>query len=177
MVTDKQPTRYLHSGKMEDALRLLRIHGLECPDTRIRLPQHKWPNSWANIEDPAVPLERNLCGHPNSQASCGKDNSRKFFWNLEGQSTELGMSFRSSKTRIVLVGIRVDDIQVAGNKQILAPMREKLMKKTLILTNQFYFLITKTWDVFNVNVNRTKSSLRNIQNMFESRISAGATEK
>ena len=30
----------------------------------IRLPRHKWPNSWPNIEDPVVFLERNLYGHP-----------------------------------------------------------------------------------------------------------------
>ena len=30
----------------------------------IRLLRHKWPESWSNIEDPVVPLERNLCGHP-----------------------------------------------------------------------------------------------------------------
>ena len=29
-----------------------------------RLPQHKWPKSWSNIQDPVVPLERNLYGHP-----------------------------------------------------------------------------------------------------------------
>ena len=26
----------------------------------IRLPRHEWPKSWANIEDPVVPLERNF---------------------------------------------------------------------------------------------------------------------
>ena len=26
--------------------------------------RHKWPKSWSSIEDPVVPLERNLCGHP-----------------------------------------------------------------------------------------------------------------
>ena len=36
------------------------------PDTDIwiRLPRHKWPKSWSSIEDPVVPLERNLYGHP-----------------------------------------------------------------------------------------------------------------
>ena len=36
----------------------------ECPDIWIRLPRHKWPVSWSSIEDPVVPLERNLYGHP-----------------------------------------------------------------------------------------------------------------
>ena len=31
---------------------------------RVRLLRHEWPNTWSNIEDPVVPLERNLYGHP-----------------------------------------------------------------------------------------------------------------
>ena len=50
--------------KMEDALKLLKIPKLECPDIWIRLPRHKWPKSWSSVEDPAVLLERNLYGHP-----------------------------------------------------------------------------------------------------------------
>ena len=36
----------------------------EYPDIWIRLPRHKWPKSWSSMEDPVVPLERNLHGHP-----------------------------------------------------------------------------------------------------------------
>ena len=50
--------------KMEDAPKSLRIPKSECPDVWIRLPRHKWPKSWANIEDPVVLVERNLYGHP-----------------------------------------------------------------------------------------------------------------
>ena len=50
--------------KMEDAPKLLQIPKSECPDIRIRLPRHKWPKSWSSMEDPVVPLERNLYGHP-----------------------------------------------------------------------------------------------------------------
>ena len=49
--------------KMEDAHKLLKIPKSECPDIWIRLPRHKWPKSWSSIEDPVVPLERNLYGH------------------------------------------------------------------------------------------------------------------
>ena len=34
----------------------------ECPDIWINLPRHKWPKSWSSMEDPVVPLERNLYG-------------------------------------------------------------------------------------------------------------------
>ena len=50
--------------KMEDAPKLLKIPRSECPDIWIRLPRHKWPKSWSSMEDPVVPLERNLHGHP-----------------------------------------------------------------------------------------------------------------
>ena len=50
--------------KMEDAPQLLKIPKSECPDIWVRLPRHKWPKSWSSMEDPVVPLERNLYGHP-----------------------------------------------------------------------------------------------------------------
>ena len=50
--------------KMEDASKLLKIPKSECPDIWIRLPRHKWPKSWSSMEDPVVPLERNLYCHP-----------------------------------------------------------------------------------------------------------------
>ena len=51
---------------MEDAHKLLKIPKSECPDIWIRLPRHKWPKSWFSMEDPVVPLERNLYGHPSA---------------------------------------------------------------------------------------------------------------
>ena len=50
--------------KMEDAPTLFKIPKSECPDLWIRLPKHKRPKSWSSMEDPVVPLERNLYGHP-----------------------------------------------------------------------------------------------------------------
>ena len=50
--------------KMEDAPKLLKIPKSECPDIWIRQPRHKWSKSWSILEDPVVPLERNLYGHP-----------------------------------------------------------------------------------------------------------------
>ena len=50
--------------KMEDAHKLVKIPKSECPDIWIRLPRHKWPKTWSSMEDPVVPLERNLYGHP-----------------------------------------------------------------------------------------------------------------
>ena len=49
---------------MEDAPKMLDIPNSECPDIWIRVPRHKWPESWPSMDDPVVPLERNLYGHP-----------------------------------------------------------------------------------------------------------------
>ena len=51
IATEKQSMSYQHTLRSE------------CPDFWIRLPRHKWPRSWMNIEDPVVSLERNLYGH------------------------------------------------------------------------------------------------------------------
>ena len=48
---------------MEDAHTLFKILKSECPDIGIRLPRHKWQKSWSSVEEPVVPLDRNLYGH------------------------------------------------------------------------------------------------------------------
>ena len=50
--------------KMEYAPKLLKIPKSECPDIWIPPLRHKWPKSWSSMEDPVVPLERNLYGDP-----------------------------------------------------------------------------------------------------------------
>ena len=49
---------------LKDAARLLKQGDTPCPDTWISLPRNRRPPSWDNVEDPAVPLECNLYGHP-----------------------------------------------------------------------------------------------------------------
>ena len=49
---------------MKDASKLLKIPKSECPDIWMRPPRHKRPKSWSSMEDPVVPLERNLYGDP-----------------------------------------------------------------------------------------------------------------
>ena len=64
---------------MEDAPSLFKIPKSVCPDISIRPPEHKWPKSWSSMEDPVVPLKRNLYGHFMA-FFCEKGNSRKFFF-------------------------------------------------------------------------------------------------
>ena len=112
---------------LEDAPRLLRIPKSECPDVWIRLPRHKWPKSWANIEDLVVPLERNLHGHPLAG----------LLW--ERQFEEVGVELGRKKVpnweclfvhrkKGLFLSVYVRDIKIAGKKQNMAPMWNKLMK-------------------------------------------------
>ena len=49
---------------MEDAHKMLKFQNRNVQTFWIRLPGHKWPKSWSSMEDPVVPLERNLYDHP-----------------------------------------------------------------------------------------------------------------
>ena len=75
--------------KMEDAPKLLKNPKSECPDIWIRLPRHKWPKSWSRKEDPVVPLERNLYGHPLA-GLLRESNLRKSYWNMAGRKSQIG---------------------------------------------------------------------------------------
>ena len=88
---------------MKDAPRLIKIPNSECPYIYIyniyistRRPRRDWPKSLSNIEEPVVPLERNLNGHPPARF-CGKDN-----WKI----TELGMPICASTARSITLGVR-----------------------------------------------------------------------
>ena len=69
--------------------------------------------------------------------------------------TELGMSFCSLKTRIILNGVRGRHKNWLKRNRIWLP-RGRNWWKTLILMNPRHFLITQIWNALNVNVNRTK---------------------
>ena len=73
----------LYPGKMEDAPKSLKIPKSECPDIWIRLPRHNCPKSWSSMEDPVVPLERNLYGHPLAGLLCERQFGKillKYGW-------------------------------------------------------------------------------------------------
>ena len=107
--------------KLEDVPRGLKIHKSDCPDVWIRLPRHIWSKSWAKIEDPVVPLERNLYGHP----LAGVQWDRQF----EEASNEHGWEkvpnlewMFAHRKQVLFLSAYVDDIKIAGKKQNMAPM-------------------------------------------------------
>ena len=113
---------------MEDAPKLLRVHKSECPDIWIRLPRHKWPKSWSSMEDPVVPLERNLYGHPLARLLWERQFEKillKYgwekvsFWNAYSYTVKKGL----------FLSVYVDDIKLAGKKQNIDPMWKVLNKE------------------------------------------------
>ena len=74
----------------------------DAPDIWIRLPRRKWPKSWSSMEDPVVPLERNLYGLV------------FFIMGLAGS----GLSFN----RRLFFSVFVDDIRLAGKEQNIDAM-------------------------------------------------------
>ena len=150
--------------KMEDAPKLLKIPISECPDIWIRLPRHKWPKSWSSIEDPVVPLERNLYCHP----LAGLLRERQF----EKILFPIGHAYSYT----VKKGVNVDDIKLAGKKQNLDPIWT-LLNKEVDLGEP-----TSSFDHENLGCTQrqceiSKDIVDNYRAMFESRISAGVNRK
>ena len=113
--------------KMEDAPKLLKIPKSECPDIWIRLPRHKWPKSWSSMEDPVVPLERNLCGHP----LAGLLWERQFEKILSKHGWEKVSNWEClfvHREKRLFLSVYVDDIKLAGKKQNISPTWTILMK-------------------------------------------------
>ena len=135
--------------KMEDAPKLLRIPKSECPDIWIRLPRHKWPKSWSNMEDPVVPLERNLYGHPLARL-LGNANLENPIEIRLGEGFQLGMSLCTSSKKELFLSLYVDDIKLAGKKQNFDTMW-KVLYKEIDLREPTSSLIMYTWAALNVN--------------------------
>ena len=161
--------------KMEDAHKLLKISKSECPDIWIRLPRHKWPKSWSSIEDPVVPLERNLYGHP----LAGLLWERQFEKILLKHGWEKIPNWEClfvHREKGLFLSVYVDDIKLAGKKQNLDPMR-KVLDKEVDLGEPTSFLDHVYLGCTQRQCQTSKDTVDNNRTMFESRISAGRVEK
>ena len=128
--------------KMEDAHKLLEIPKSECPDICIRLPRDKWSKSWSSMEDPVVPFERNLYGHP----LAGLLWERQFKKILVKHGWEKIPNWEClfvHRKKGLFLSVYVDDIKLAGKKQNLDPMWKVLNKEvdlgesTLFLDHEY----------------------------------------
>ena len=136
------------------------------------------PKSLENLEDPVVPLERNLCGHPLAWLVRERQFEEVLLELGWKEGTELGMSIYSPNTMIIFVsvcGSHQKDWKKAESESHVG----RNWRSWLILENQqYYFLTMYIWDVLNVNANRTKTLLRNTERCSDHEwISTVATEK
>ena len=161
--------------KLEDAPRLFKIPKSECQDVWIRLPRHKWTKSCEHVEDPLVPPERNLYGHPLPGLLCER--------HFEEALPELGWEkipnwgcmFVHRKQRLLLSG-DVDDIKMAGKDQNMTPMWKKL-KKNVDIYEPTSFLDYVLLRCTQRECKPNETIVEQHTKTFELRISAGATEK
>ena len=90
--------------KMENAHKLLKISNSVRRDIWIRLPRHKWPKSWSSMEDPVVPLDRNLYDHPLAGLLWERQFEKILLKQWLGETSKLGMSlFVHREKRIILI--------------------------------------------------------------------------
>ena len=161
--------------KMEDAPLLSKIPKSECPDIWMRLPRHKWPKSWSSIEDPVVPLERNLYGHPLAGLSWERQFEKILLQHGWEKVSKWKCLFVHRQKRLFL-SVYVDDIKLAGKKQNIYP-RWKVLNKEVDLGEPTSFVDHVYLGCTPGQCEISKDIVDNYRAMFESRISAGGTEQ
>ena len=125
--------------KMDDAPSLLKIPKSECPDIWIRLPRHKWPKSWSSMEDPVVPLERNLYGHPLA-GLLWERQFEKFLLKYYGwEKVPNWECLFVHREEGLFLSVYVDNIKLAGKKRNMIPMW-KVQNKEVDLGESTSFL-------------------------------------
>ena len=173
---DKQQMQYqlIPRSKMKDAPTLLKIPKSECPDIWIRLPKHKWPKSWSTMEDPVVPLERDLCGHPLAGLWWERQFEKVLFEHGWEQVPNWECSFVDQEKGLFL-SVYVDDYQTGWKETQCQTDLENTNVQTLIWENQHHSSTRFIWVA--LTMSDQQGYMDNYRSMFESRISAGATEK
>ena len=157
--------------KMEDAQKLLKIQKSECPDIWIRLPRHKWPKSWSSMEDPVVPLERNLYGHPLA-GLLWKRQFEKILLKHGWEKIPNWECLFFHREKGLFLSVYVDDIKLAGKKQNLDPMWKPLNKE-VDLGEPTSFLDHENLGCTQRQCQTSKDIVDKYRTKFESRISAG----
>ena len=155
--------------------KILKIPKAECPDIWIRPPRHKWPKSWSSMEDPVVPLERNLYGHPLAGLSWERQFEKillKYGW----ERVSNWECFFVHREKGLFLSVYVTDVQLAGKKQNINPTW-KVLNKEVDLGEPTSFLHHAYLECIQRQCEISKDIVDNYRTMSETRISAGATEK
>ena len=127
------------------------------------------------MEDPVVPFERNLHGYP----LAGLSWERQFEKVLSKYSWEKVSNWEClfvHREKGLFLSVYVDDIKLAGSKQNIISMW-KVLNKEADLGEPTSFLDHVYLGCTQRQCQTSKDIVDNDRTMFESRISAGATEK
>ena len=117
--------------KMEDAPQLRRLPALGCPTIWIHLPRSRYPKMVGQkIQDPVVPLERNLYGHPWTGLLWERDFEKV---------SSMGMFIRAPRKRLLSLAVNVDDIKMGGKKNNMKPTWDNVMKQVDLEEPTFLF--------------------------------------
>ena len=148
--------------RMTYSRRSIRLHPAQngrCTDIKKKfrsrnvriLDKHKWPKSWSTVEDPVVPLERNLYGHPLAGLFYGKGNLRKSYSNTVERRFPIGNadSYTAKKGYYYLCMWMTSNW--LERNTILIRCGKYSIKK-LIWENQHLSWIMYIWDALNDNV-------------------------
>ena len=141
----------------------------------VCLPRHKWPKSWSSMEDPVVPLEQNLYGHPLARLLWERQFEKillKHCWEKVPNWECLSVH----REKGLFLSVYVDGINLAGKKTKIVPMW-KVLNKEVDLGEPTSFLDHVNLGCTLRQCEISKDGVDNDRTMFESRISAGATEK
>ena len=164
----------IHRSKWK-MLKLLKIRKSECPDVRIRLPKHKWPNHGPGWKTQSL-LWKGICTVTLWQDCYWKGNLRKSYWSTVGRRFPFGNAYTYTVKKGFFLSVYVDDINLAGKKQNIDPMW-KVLNKEFDLGEPTSFLDHVYLGCTQRQCEIRKDVVDNYRTMFESRISAGATEK
>ena len=177
IVTDKQPTQCQLTlnwnwRTLPDCSKFESQDVQTCG--KIRFSRQRWPTSWANIEDPVVPLERNLCGHPVGGLWWERQFEDMFLDLGWWRSTNLGVSVCSSNTRTIFYRCTRMTQTCPERRRIW--LRKRWMKN-VDLDEPTSFLDHIYLGCAQRECKQNDIIIEEWTKMLESRISAGATEK
>ena len=161
--------------KREDDPKLQKIPKSECPDLWIRLPLHKWPKSWSSMEDPVVPLERNLYGHPFA-GMLWEMQFEKILLQHVGRRFLIGNAYSYTlKKDYSYLCMWMPSNCLERNKTLFRCGKYSIKK--LIWENKHLSFDHVYLGCTQRQCEISKEIVDNYRTMFESRISAGRTEK
>ena len=161
--------------KMEDAHKLLKIPKSECQTFGFVYHDTNGLNHGRVLKTNVVPLERNLYGHPLAGLLCERQCGKiilKYGWEKVSNWECLFVH----RQKGLFLSVYVDDIKLAGKKQNTNPMW-KLLNKEVDLGEPTSFLDHVYLGCTKRQCEISKNIVDNYRTMFESRISAGGTEK